>query len=151
MTVWEKIAAAVSSAKPGVAPRVIARALLPQITRADLLELLNDEVTHRQRTVTAGIESRVLESLFAGRDTGLKTLVLPADDPLRALFGRRMALGDGEAPLTELMTLDQWRARRGMLTRMRAGLDEAIAVCEQAEQRILAAGVSCLADLPMAA
>lgn len=125
-------------------PLTVAAAVLAKVTKADLLDLLAEEVKAVQRAAARSTERR------AFRDVFIKTVDRPraqVSDGLRSLFATPFHLGNGEEVNWLTASVEQHRQRIEHLSKIRAGLDRTIAQHEEAITLIEQAGASCLADI----
>ena len=108
--------------------------------RPDLaVDYIADRVAHLRRTQALAIEARVFRS--ARKDA--------SPSSLRALFGHPLKIGEGlGGVLYETATREQWEARRAMLVKLRAGIDESIRVCDEVLALLDEHGAERIADLP---
>lgn len=145
MTLAEAIAAAVE-ADPSGDPYFLAGQVLSKVTKADLLDLVAEEVKHAQRSAARRAERQAFRSMVDRKPRPVPAM--PEDSPLRALFATGVSMGDGSRVEWGTMTVEQHEARIAMLAKMRGGIDSTIAQHTEAIRLITEAGVSCLAELP---
>ena len=145
MTAAEKIAQA-ARANPGANPKALARRIVASLSRAEIVQLVANAIEDEQRRLVKIVEEDVLDALFS-KSAPAPKIVVSADDPIRMLFGHKLAFGQGVSVFAEHMTLDQWNARRAMLLAQRHGIGRAIEICDAAIARIQGSGAACLADI----
>lgn len=150
MTATEKLTK-VAKDNPDADPRLLAKRVVATLSRADIIQLVAEEIRDLQRRFVKLVENDALEALFARGDSDVQVAASGEDDPLRVLFGRKLAIGDGQKVNAEDMTLDQWVARRAMLIAIRDGTDRAIRVCDVAIRRLSASGARSLGQVGVAA
>jgi hypothetical protein len=129
---------------PAAEAKALAQRLIAKLRRADLVEMLAEEISHEQRELARGAEHSAFRAFFAGTtDDGGGIDV----DRLRAVFETPIKLGDGFTITWGAATVDQHRQRIAMLEKLRDGLTQTITRHEQAISLIESAGVACLNDL----
>jgi hypothetical protein len=133
-----------AESRPHDRPIDVATDLLGSLRKADLLELVAEEIASIQRTRTRGLEA---EAFPPPRSNGSVSERLGVVDPLKALRSETFKLGDGREVEWLLATVDQHRQRVDYLERLRAGIAVTIDRHRQAIDQIESAGATCLADL----
>lgn len=150
MSIRAAIAAALD-ADPNIDAEQLAKTVLAQARKADLLPLVVEEVRLQQRHSTRRIERSVRIKQLAAR-LGQSTIPQVAAEPdqrryLLDLLGRTWSLGDGTTVAIGQATLPEIRQRLEMLRRQRDGLDQSIQVLEAVEAELVRTGANCLDDL----
>lgn len=115
-------------------PEILARKHLHGWTKAELVPLIAREIQMEQRRAVRGERDEAFRGVFMCSVESEPTLPTGKSslDAFRDLFGREVALGDGQRLPVEEVLDEQWLIRRDMLARNRVALDAEIAVCEEA-------------------
>lgn len=149
MSLAQEINTALDSFSEDADPIEVARFILKQLPRTQLLALLAEEVAHCQRHRARAVEVAAFERQFSGEGGRVE---LTFGNEFKKVLESPVRLGNGEDGLTfGALTIEQHRQRVQMLTKLRSGLDATISRHETAITMIEQAGVSCLNDIRDAA
>lgn len=149
MTLHEMIRSEIDSKPATNDAGQIARGLVRKLSAAHILELLTSAVRTAMRTEVRGIEAVA----FRERITRQALLVKPiafdanASAAVQQLLRARFECGRGRSVSWGDATVEDHRARIGLLAAQRDGLNETIARHEEAIRTIQECGVVCLNDV----
>ena len=147
MTLGEKIAKALE-ADPDVDALLVAENLLPQVTKAELLPLLIDEVEAHQRRRVRKVERRAFGQAGSGTAPSMVERSRPR---LSEVYGEMFALYDGRRVSWGEATVDEHRQRVERLRVQRHAISRTIERHEEAIRLCEEHGVARLADIGVAA
>lgn len=133
-------------AHPKVDAETLAAKIIKDLSEAELVRLVADEIVHLRRQQTRAIEAEAFRSMRPGFKAGRKPATFDREG-FRSLFGGTFRLGDTVEVAWERATVEQHQQRVAMLVKMRDGLNESIALHESVISALKAAGASCLAEL----
>jgi len=144
MTLRDKIVKALDP-DPDVDAGLVAENLLGQVTKAELLPLLVDEVERVQRTRVRLVERRAFGQSVGGSAAVVSQRARPR---LTEVYGEVFALYDGRRVSWGEATVEQHRERVERLRIQRQGLTRTIERHEEAIRTCEEHGVDRLLDVP---
>lgn len=135
----------IATEHPDAEPRELAATLIRRLKRTDLIDLLADEIAHRQRANARDVERTAFNTKFA---TNTRTAPTATPNAYRALFAATFSLGDRTTVTWGDATRDDHLRRIAMLEKLRDGIDRTINQHRQAVRLIDQHGVNCLGAIP---
>lgn len=125
------------------------RRRLPKWSKTYLVPVLVREATFGSRELQKGLERKTWGEIFQRHEARSSVSVpLTAENSslvaFRSMYGQPIRVGNGDQPLVEDATADQWELRRKMLVSNRQAIDEDIAICDEAIRLLGKYGVETL-------